>query len=42
MQDVVLKTYRKRWTIDRGGGSGSGISVLIAHEDDDDDICLAI
>ena len=25
IQDVALKTYRERWTIERGGGRGSGI-----------------
>ena len=37
IQDVALKTYRKRWTIERGDGRGSGISVLMAWHDDDDD-----
>ena len=37
MQDVTLKTYRKRWMIERGGRRGSGISVLMARHDDDDD-----
>ena len=37
--DVALKTYRKRWTIKKGGKRGSGISVLMArHDDDNDDI----
>ena len=41
IQDVTLKTYRKRWTIERGGERGSGISVLMArHDDDDDDMKL--
>ena len=36
--NVVLKTYRKQWTIGRGNERGSGISVLIArHVDVDDD-----
>ena len=34
--DTVLKTYRKRWTIETGGGRGSGISVLMVRHDDDD------
>ena len=34
---VALRTCRKRWTIGRGGESGSGISVLMAWLDDDDD-----
>ena len=37
IQDVVLKTYRGRWTIGRSGERGSGISVLPARYDDDDD-----
>ena len=36
IQDVTLKTYRKRWTIERSGGRGSGISLLMASHDDDD------
>ena len=37
MRGVALKTYRKRWMIEKGGGSGSGRSVLMARHDDDDD-----
>ena len=37
LQDVALKTYRKRWTIEKGGEKGSGISVLMVQHDDDDD-----
>ena len=37
VQDVVLKTYWKRWTIDKGDRRGSGKSVLMARHDDDDD-----
>ena len=37
IRDVVLKTYRRRWTIGRSGERGSGISVLAAPLDDDDD-----
>ena len=37
-QDVALKTYRKRWTIEKGGGRGSGRSVLMARHDDDDEL----
>ena len=33
IQDVALKTYQKRWTIERE----SGRSVLAAQCDDDDD-----
>ena len=39
IRDVALKTYRKQWTIGRGGERVSEISMLIAqHDDDDDDI----
>ena len=38
IQDVVLKTYLGRWTIERSGERGSGISVLPARYDDDDDV----
>ena len=34
MQDVALKTYRERWTIETGGGGGSERSVLAAWHDD--------
>ena len=37
IREVVLKTCRKQWTIEKGGENGSGISVLIARHDDDDD-----
>ena len=37
IQDVTLKTYRKRWTIETGDERGSGISVLMVRHDDDDD-----
>ena len=37
IQDVALKIYRKQWTIEKGGGKESGISVLMARHDDDDD-----
>ena len=36
IQDVALKTYKKRWTIENGGGRGSRISVLMAWYDDND------
>ena len=36
IQGVALKTYRKRWTIGRGGERGSGISVLMPRHDDDE------
>ena len=37
IQDVALKTDRGRWTIETGGGRGSGRSMLAAQHDDDDD-----
>ena len=38
IQDVVLKTCLRRWTIGKSGERGSGISMLPAqHNDDDDD-----
>ena len=37
IQGVAMKTYRKRWTMEKGGGRGSGRSVLMAWHDDDDD-----
>ena len=37
IQDVALETDWTRWTIERGGGRGSGRSVLIVRHDDDDD-----
>ena len=37
IQDVVMKTCQKRWTIGKSGERGSGISVLAARHDDDDD-----
>ena len=36
IRDVALKTYRKQWTIEKGGKKASGISVLRARHDDDD------
>ena len=36
LQDVALKTSRKKWMIGRGAERGSGISVLMARRDDDD------
>ena len=36
-QDVIQKTYRRRWMIGRNGERWSGISVLAARHDDDDD-----
>ena len=36
IQDVALKTYRKQWMIEKGGGKGLGTSMLMARYDDDD------
>ena len=36
-RDAALRTCQKRWTIERSGERGSGISVLAARHDDDDD-----
>ena len=36
IRDVALRTFRKRWTVGRGGERGSGISVLMARQDDDE------
>ena len=35
-QDVALKIYRERWTIETGGERGSGKSALAARHDDED------
>ena len=37
IQDVALKTYRDRRTIETDGERESGRSVLAARHDDDDD-----
>ena len=37
IQDVALKTYQERWMIEKGGGTGSGRSVLATQYDDNDD-----
>ena len=37
IQDVALKTYWERWTIETGGVRGSGRSLLVVRQDDDDD-----
>ena len=37
IQDVALKTSRRRWTIERGCEKGLAISMLMAQPDDDDD-----
>ena len=36
IQNVAVKTYRERWTIETSGGRESGRSVLAAQQDDDD------
>ena len=36
--DVALKTSQKWWMIEKGGGRGSGMSVLMPWHDDDDDV----
>ena len=42
IQDVALKTYRKRWTIEKCSGRGSGRTVLMLRHDDDDDMVSSI
>ena len=38
IQDISLKTFRERWTIEKGGGKRFGRSSPEAqHNDDDDD-----
>ena len=36
IQDVALKIYWERWTIEKGGERGSERSVLVALHNDDD------
>ena len=36
IQDVALKTYRKRWMIEKGGERGSGRFMPMARHDDDE------
>ena len=36
IQDVALKTSQERWTIETGGGRGSGRFVLAAQHNNDD------
>ena len=36
IRDVALKTCQRRWTIERSGDRGSGISMLAARHDDDE------
>ena len=40
IREVALKTCRRRWTRQRSGERGSGISVLAAQHDDNDDIYI--
>ena len=40
IRDVALKTCRKKWTIEKGGEKGSGISVLMARQDEDDEVLI--
>ena len=40
-QLCALKTYRNRWTIEKGGGRGSGRLVMTSRHDDDDDYSSA-
>ena len=42
IKDVALKTYRKRWTIEKGVGKGSGRSALLVEHDDDYDYCILL
>ena len=35
IQDVALKNYQERWTIETSDGRGSGKSVLAVRHDDD-------
>ena len=35
IQDVALKTYQERWTIEMGCERGSGRSMLVVQHDDD-------
>ena len=37
IQNAVLKTCRRRWTMGKSGERGSGIVMLAARHDDDDD-----
>ena len=37
IRDIALRTYQRRWTMEKSGERGSGISVLVAWHDDDDD-----
>ena len=36
IQDVTLKKYREQWTIEKGGGRESEISLVAAWHDDEE------
>ena len=38
IQDIALKTFRERWTIETNGKRGSGKSVVAARDDDNGDV----
>ena len=38
IQDIALKTYWERWTMETGGERGLGKSMLTARHEDDDDL----
>ena len=41
--DIALKTYWERWTIEKSGGKGSGRSLQAAwHDNNDDDVYIYI
>ena len=42
IQDVTLKTNQKRWTIEKFGEKGSGISMLKARHHNEDDMYLCV
>ena len=42
IRDVALKTCQRRWTIERNGERGSGISVLAARHNDDDYVFIFV
>ena len=41
IRDVALNTRQSRWTIERSGERGLGISVLSARHDDDGDMYVS-
>ena len=36
IHDIALKSYRERFTLEKGGGRGSERSTLVVRYDDDD------